>query len=177
MDWGTAAKVTVKVTADDLPVTGTVELREGDKVRGTGTLNAGTASFPLPVGLASGTHPLTVSYSGSDSLDAATGVATVTVNLPPAWSPAASYKAGTRVSLDGKVYLASWASQNQKPGAPYGAWEELAMTEDGTTIWTASRVFRTGDRALYEGRLYEAKWFNNNQPPSTAPSGPWKPIG
>lgn len=176
VDWGAAAKVSVKVTADDLPVTGTVELREGDKLSGTATLNAGTVTFPLPVGLSPGTHPLTVSYSGSDSLDAAPGSVTATVNLPPVWSPAASYKAGERVSLDGKIYLASWTSKNQKPGAPYGAWEELAMTEDGTTIWTASRVFRTGDRALYEGQLYEAKWFNNNQPPSAAPSGPWRPV-
>ncbi|NEA33966.1 Ig-like domain repeat protein [Streptomyces sp. SID13031] len=176
VDWGTAANVTVKVSADGLPVTGMLELREGDKARGSAALTGGSATLPLPVGLSAGTHTLTASYSGSDSLDAATGAVTVTVNLAPAWSSTASYKAGTKVSYNGKTYLASWASKNQKPGEPYGAWEELAMAEDGTTIWTASRVFRTGDRVLYQDHLYEAKWFSNNQPPTTAPNGPWKLI-
>lgn len=87
VEWGTAAAVTVKVTADGLPVSGSVELREGDVVRGSAALAAGSTTIPLPVGLSAGTHTLTAAYSGSDSLNPAVGSTTVTVNLPLGLEP------------------------------------------------------------------------------------------
>jgi chitodextrinase len=174
-DWGTAATVTVKVTADGVPVTGTVELREGGIVRGSATLSGNTVTFPLPVGLAAGSHALTASYSGSDLLKPAQGTVTVTVNLPPAWSSLAQYKAGAKVSYAGKPYLATWTTKNQKPGDPTGPWQELAMTEDGVTIWTASRIFNGGDVVSYKDKRFRARWYTRNQAPGD-PYGPWEEI-
>ncbi|WP_427892701.1 Ig-like domain repeat protein [Kribbella sp. GL6] len=174
--WGTAAKVTVNVTAGSLPVDGTVSLLEGSKVRGTAPVTAGKATFTLPVGLAAGVHALTASYSGSDTFEAAQGSVSVSVNLPPAWNAKTLYKAGDKVSYQGKPYLAPWASIRQTPGDPYGAWQELAMTEDGTTLWTASRIFEKGDVVLYQNKRYQAKWWTRNQVPGD-PYGPWAPIG
>jgi Big-like domain-containing protein/carbohydrate binding protein with CBM5/12 domain len=125
VDWGTAAKVAVDVTADGLPVTGTLELREGDTARGSATLSDGSATFKLPVGLAAGSHRLTASYSGSDTLEPAQGSVTTKVNLPPAWNPTTQYQAGAKVSFDGKPYLASWVTRGKQPGDPHGPWKPI----------------------------------------------------
>ncbi|WP_432828902.1 nuclear transport factor 2 family protein [Dactylosporangium sp. CA-092794] len=176
--WGTPATVTVTVTAGPgEPVAGTVELREGTTPRGSAALNAGgTASIALPPGLSGGTHTLTVAYQGSDRLAPGQTGVTVTVNLPPAWNASTVYNSPDRVTYNGKVFVANWYNRNQKPGDPYGAWQELAMTEAGVTIWTASRIFDTGDRVTYNGHLYEAKWWTRNQAPGDQ-YGPWKLIG
>lgn len=174
-DWGTAAKVTVTVAADAAPVTGTVELREGTTVRGSATLSGGTLTFPLPVGLAAGSHTLTASYSGSDTLHPAEGSVTVTVNLPPGWNAAAQYQAGDKVSYDGRPYLASWTTRNQAPGAATGPWQELAMTEDGVTVWTASRIFNAGDVVVYQDKTFRARWYTRDQAPGS-PTGPWEEL-
>ncbi|GAA1381796.1 hypothetical protein GCM10009661_58980 [Catellatospora chokoriensis] len=173
VDWGTAAKVTVKVAAGSLPVAGTVELREGDKVRGSVTTTDGTATFTLPVGLAAGSHPLTASYAGTAQLEAAQGSGTVTVNLPPAWVASKAYKEGDKVVYQGRVYKASWYAQNQKPGDANGPWQELAMTEDGVTIWTASRIFNGGDVVVHQDKRFRARWYSRNQAPGD-PNGPWE---
>ncbi|MGC9670745.1 carbohydrate-binding protein [Planosporangium sp. 12N6] len=174
-DWGTAATVTVKVAAGSVPATGTVELREGTAVRGSATLADGSATFPLPAGLAAGSHALTASYSGSDSLKPAQGSVTVTVNLPPAWNSSTQYKVGAKVSYQGKPYLSAWTSKNQKPGDPNGAWQELAMTEDGATMWTASRIFNAGDVVVYQDKTFRARWYTRNQAPGD-PNGAWEEI-
>ncbi|SNT63910.1 Calcineurin-like phosphoesterase [Asanoa hainanensis] len=173
--WGTAAKVSVKVSADPAAVTGTVTLREGDKVRGSAPLVAGAATFTLPVGLAGGNHALTASYSGSDSLAAAEGAVTVTVNLPPAWSAATVYNNGERVTYQGKVFVASWYAKGDKPGDVNGPWQELAMTEEGVAIWTPSRVFNAGDIAMHEGKKWKARWYTRHEQPGN-PNGPWEEI-
>jgi Big-like domain-containing protein len=111
---GTAATVTVKVDASPSAVSGTVELREGDKVRGSASLSNGSATFKLPVGLAAGSHTLTASYSGSDSIEAAQGTGTVTVNPPPAWKSTILYKAEAKVSYNGKT--------EELPGDPRCSW-------------------------------------------------------
>ncbi|GIF49402.1 calcineurin-like phosphoesterase family protein [Asanoa ferruginea] len=175
VDWGKAAKVTVKVDAAPAPVAGTVTLREGDLVRGTATLAAGTATFTLPVGLAGGTHTLTASYAGSDVLDPATATVTVTVNLPAAWVASKVYNSGDRVAYQGKVFVASWYAQNNKPGDPTGPWQELAMTEAGATIWTPSRIFNGGDLVTHDGRQWRARWYTRNQQPGD-PNGPWEEL-
>lgn len=74
---------------------------------------------------------------------------------PAAWNASTAYNAGDKVSYQGGEYLASWYSQNQKPGAdPNGAWQEIAMTESGTPVWTASRVFNSGDLAVFNGKTF-----------------------
>ncbi|MDQ7904932.1 Ig-like domain repeat protein [Phytohabitans sp. ZYX-F-186] len=175
VSWGTAATVTVTVDAAPAPVTGTVELREGTTVRGSAALSGGKATFTLPVGLAAGSHTLTASYSGSDYLDPASATVTVTVDLPAAWSATKVYDNGDRVTYQGKVYLASWYSKNNKPGDPNGPWQELAMTEEGVAIWTPSRVFDTGDVAEHDGKRWRARWYTRNQKPGDA-NGPWEEI-
>jgi chitodextrinase len=175
VDWGTAADVKLTVNADGVPVTGTVELREGDKVRGSATLTGATMTFPLPVGLSAGTHTMTASYSGNDQLESAQTTVTVTVNLPPVWNSSTLYKAGAKVSYDGKPYLAAWNSKNSKPGDPTGAWQELAMTEDGVTIWTPSRIFTVGNVVTYQGKIYKALWWTRNEAPGN-PNGAWAEV-
>ncbi|MGW7683192.1 Ig-like domain repeat protein [Kribbella sp. NPDC054772] len=173
--WGRAAKVTVTVAAGNRPVDGTVELREGTKVRGAAPVSGGKATFTLPVGLSAGAHALTAAYSGSDTFEPAQGAVNVTVALPPVWNAKTLYKGDATVSYQGKPYLAAWASIRQTPGDPYGAWQELAMTEDGTTLWTASRIFEKGDVVLFKDKRYQAKWWTRNQAPGD-PYGPWTPI-
>ncbi|MFU8876297.1 Ig-like domain repeat protein [Micromonospora sp. SL4-19] len=177
VDWGTAATVTVTVNADDdSPATGTVDLYEGDTARGSATLDGTSATFTLPAGLAGGEHTLTVSYSGNAYVKAAQTTVTVTVNLPKAWNSSTAYNNGDKITYNGRVYLASWYTRKQAPGDPYGPWQELALTEDGTAIWTASRIFTPGDVVTYKDHVYKAKWWTRNQAPGD-PYGPWTPIG
>jgi hypothetical protein len=177
VDWGTAATVTVTVNADDdSPVTGTVDLYEGDTARGSATLDGNSATFTLPVGLAGGEHTMTVSYSGNAYVKAAQTTVTVTVNLPKAWDSSTVYNNGDKVTYNGRVYLASWYTRKQTPGDPYGPWQELALTEDGTAIWTASRIFTAGNIVTYKDHVYKAKWWTRNQAPGD-PYGPWALIG
>ncbi|WP_345127539.1 carbohydrate-binding protein [Dactylosporangium darangshiense] len=175
VDWGTAATVTVKVDTDGAPVTGTVELREGDKTRGSVALSGDTATFKLPPGLSGGGHALTAVYTGSDAFNPAEVAVTVTVNLPPAWSAAKQYNGNAKVTYDGRVYVAAWWTQNQKPGDPNGPWQEQAMTEDGVALWTASRIFNSGDIAIYKDKKFRARWWTRNQAPGD-PNGPWEEI-
>ncbi|NUT31551.1 MAG: hypothetical protein HOV79_00610 [Hamadaea sp.] len=172
--WGTAASVAVTLDAGPVAVTGTVELREGDKVRGTAAVTGNPVTFPLPVGLSAGEHVLTVGYSGSDTLESAQTTVTVTVKLPPAWDATKAYKEGDRVSYQGKVYLASWYAKGKAPGDPHGAWQELAMTEEGVAIWTPSRIFTAGDVVTHKGSTYRAQWWTRNQEPGAKPHGPWQ---
>ncbi|WP_432828900.1 nuclear transport factor 2 family protein [Dactylosporangium sp. CA-092794] len=174
VSWGTAATVTVSIAAGpDEPLAGSVELWEGSTPRGSGAISTPIA---LPPGLSGGTHTLTVLYQGSDRLAPGQTTVSVTVNLPPAWNSSTVYNSPDRVTYNGKVYVANWYNRNQKPGDPYGAWQELAMTDAGVTIWTPSRIFDTGDRVTYNGHLYEAKWWTRNQAPGDR-NGPWRPVG
>nr|BFE56097.1 hypothetical protein GCM10020063_006230 [Dactylosporangium thailandense] len=175
VDWGTAATVTVKADAEGLPVAGTVELREGDKVRGSAALSGNAVTFKLPPGLAPGPHTLLATLSATDAFDAAQATVTVTVNAPAAWAAGKVYVSGDRISYDGRVFTASWWTQNQKPGDPNGPWQELAMTEDGAALWTATRIFNSGDVVVYQGKRYRAAWWTRNQAPGD-PNGPWKAI-
>lgn len=122
-----------------------------------------------------GVHTLTASYPGSDTVEPALTTVGVTVNLPPAWNAKTLYKAGAKVSYQGRPYEAAWASILLAPGTAYGAWQELAMTEDGTTLWTPSRIFEKGDVVIYKDKRYQAKWWTRNQAPGDQ-YGPWAPI-
>ncbi|MEV6931227.1 carbohydrate-binding protein [Dactylosporangium sp. NPDC051485] len=175
VDWGTAATVTVQVSADGVTVPGVVELREGDKVRGSAGLTGNAVTFTLPPGLSAGVHTLTAAYLGTDAFAPATATATVTVNLPAAWTASTQYKYNEKVSYDGRAYIAAWATKNQKPGDPTGPWQELAMTEGGTSVWTASRIFNSGEIAMYKDKKFRARWWTRNQAPGD-PNGPWEEI-
>lgn len=80
------------------------------------------------------------------------------------------------MSYKGSVWRASWWTKNQAPGDPYGPWQEIVSTSDGTAVWTPSRIFVAGDRAEYQGVVYQAKWWTRNQKPGD-PNGPWSSIG
>lgn len=169
--WGTAAKVTVKNDA----VGGRLELKEGEKIRGAATPAGKDLTFTLPVGLAAGTHQLTLAYSGTDQYEPATATVTVTVNAPAAWQQRKVYKTGDRVSYQGKVWSAAAPAVLIAPGTPLGPWQELAMTEDGTAIWTASRIFQRGDVVVHQGVEYRAQRITRNEKPGDK-HGPWQPI-
>lgn len=93
----------------------------------------------------------------------------------PAWDSRTVYTAGDEVSYDGSVWRAQWWTQNERPGSPWGAWEEIVTAPDGTAVWTPSRVFTAGNVALYQGERYMAKWWTRNQAPGD-PWGPWQQL-
>jgi Listeria-Bacteroides repeat domain (List_Bact_rpt)/Divergent InlB B-repeat domain len=174
--YGTAGSVTVTVASPGLPATGTVTLTEGSTARGTAALANGTATFPLPIGLAAGSHVMLASYAGSDLLTPQIQTVTVQVGLPAAWSGTAVYRTGDQVSYQGNLYTASWYTQNQVPGDPQGPWQEIVMAEDGTPVWTASRIFNAGDQVVYGGKLFKAGWCSRDQAPGSV-TGPWEEQG
>ena len=90
----------------------------------------------------------------------------------PDWVAATVYTAGNQVMYQGSTWRALWWTQNQRPGDPYGPWEQIVTAIDGTVVWTPSRVFTAGDVVLYQGRRYVAQWWTRNQPPGQA-YGPW----
>ena len=76
--YGTDGTVTVTVTPST--ATGTVELRDGQTLLGTGDLADGTASITVEgTALEVGSHDLTLSYLGAAGFDPSTGTVTVTV--------------------------------------------------------------------------------------------------
>jgi predicted extracellular nuclease len=77
--YGTAPKVDVTVTSDPA-ATGRVQVREGARLLGSGTLNAGTVSIKLGrFALKPGTHELTVDYLGNDEVPASSDTVSFTV--------------------------------------------------------------------------------------------------
>ncbi|HEY7225903.1 MAG TPA: endo-1,4-beta-xylanase [Micromonosporaceae bacterium] len=91
------------------------------------------------------------------------------------WSASKTYNLGDWVTYQGSFWLAQWSTKNQKPGDPYGPWEQIATADDGTSLWTASRVFTQGDGVLYQGHTYIAQWWTRNQVPGN-PTGPWAEV-
>ncbi|MGH1564346.1 DUF6801 domain-containing protein [Mumia sp. DW29H23] len=76
--YGAAPVVDVTVASDNA-AEGTVEVREGDKVVGTGTVKDGKARVTLPKATTVGTHKLDVAYSGFDGAKASSTTASYTV--------------------------------------------------------------------------------------------------
>ncbi|GAA5186482.1 hypothetical protein GCM10023322_32820 [Rugosimonospora acidiphila] len=167
--------VTLTATvAGGTPVAGsTVTFLDGSTVLGSTSLAQGqkVASLTTPT-FAAGTHVLRAVYGG-DVINLGSESTPVTLNVPAAWKASAVYDSGDLVSYHGAIYLASWWTQNQAPGDPYGPWQELTVNSDGVPLWTASRIFNTGEVAIYHGHVYEAKWWTRNQVPGD-PYGPWK---
>jgi sialidase-1 len=112
--------------------------------------------------------------NGERNAEASVAAAIVTLPAAAEWKSSAVYLAGNRVSYDGGLWEASWWTSAQRPGDPYGPWQEIAVDSDGRTVWTASRIFDTGDVVVYNGTEYTAKWWTRNQQPDGSPWGPWE---
>lgn len=100
-------------------------------------------------------------------------------DTPPvaeAWSASVVYDTGDTVTHDGATWTATWWTRNQAPGDPYGPWQEIATTADGTAVWTPSRIFVAGDVAVHDGRAWTASWWTRNQEPGDR-HGPWRAMG
>ncbi|MEV8512184.1 ExeM/NucH family extracellular endonuclease [Dactylosporangium sp. NPDC051484] len=115
-------------------------------------------------------------FSASDHNPVVVGLNAPVTPVAPAWSAAKAYNTGDTVSYQGSTWLASWWTQNQTPGDPYGPWQQITTAPDGTAVWTASRIFNTGDTVVYQGKKYVAQWWTRNQVPGQ-PYGPWKVVG
>ncbi|MGI5243957.1 ExeM/NucH family extracellular endonuclease [Dactylosporangium sp. CA-139066] len=114
-------------------------------------------------------------FTASDHDPVVVGLNPPVTPTAPAWSKSTVYNAGDKVSYNGSTWQALWWTQNQAPGDPYGPWQQIVTSPDGTAVWTASRVFTTGDVVVYQGKKYVAKWWTRNQAPGD-PYGPWKPV-
>ncbi|MET0974119.1 MAG: lamin tail domain-containing protein [Leifsonia sp.] len=122
-------------------------------------------------GTASEGHAL---YSGRISCDLQLGGQGVP--KPAAWDKKTVYLAGDRVSYDGRVFAALWYTKGEIPGSSKnGAWAEVAIASDGSTLWTATGVFNTGDVVLYQGRTFRALWYTRGTTPGGV-GGPWSEI-
>ena len=93
----------------------------------------------------------------------------------PPWNSRKIYHIGDRVYDNGATWEALWWTLDQKPGDPFGPWQEIATAPDGTAVWTPSRVFNRGDVVEYQGKEYVAQWWTRDQKPGD-PWGPWKAV-
>ena len=119
-----------------------------------------------------------VTITVNDALTAPGGspvTASVRLAVLPTWDATKVYLMNDQVLYNGSTWLASWWTQNKKPGDPNGPWQELRTTTDGAAIWAASRIFVAGDRAVYQGETYVAKWWTRNEAPGN-PYGPWTVV-
>ena len=101
--------------------------------------------------------------------------ATATISVVPVWDADAVYLEGDIVGYDGAIWQASWWTKDQTPGDPWGPWQQMLTTDDGTAIWTPTTIYTKGDVVLYDGVLYEAQWWTRNQEPGDK-WGPWKAV-
>lgn len=126
--------------------------------------------------LTPGRYPVTVTATDAWGFTTTLPATVEIAGAPPTvWSPDGTYDTGSTVTFRGALYQASWWTRNQPPGDPYGPWQEIDATEDGTAVWTPSGIFRTDDAAVYRGTVYRAKWYTRNQAPGD-PNGPWSAI-
>lgn len=125
--------------------------------------------------------------SGSGALDAAVAGALVdragqlalsirtTEGLRPEWSSSAVYHRGDEVVYKGRAWRAVVINRGQRPGNPWGPWQEIERTADGATAWTASRIFARGQVVVHEGSMWRAERLTRNERP-TEGRGPWRLI-
>jgi 5'-nucleotidase len=121
----------------------------------------------------------TLLFNGSDPFAASDHdpvVVGLNAPVPPTWSASTVYNTGDLVFYQGSTWQALWWTKNQTPGDPYGPWEQMVTTRDGTAVWTPSRIFTAGDVVVYQGKKYVAQWWTRNQVPGQ-PYGPWKSVG
>ncbi|PZR52360.1 peptidase M6 [Xylanimonas oleitrophica] len=113
------------------------------------------------------------------------GTMTIKVNggsapEPPAaaaWDASKVYTNGDTVTHAGATWLASWWTQGQTPGDPYGPWQELKPADaEGVSEWAPSRIYTGGETVKHAGTKYVAQWWTRNQAPGDA-YGPWRVVG
>jgi predicted extracellular nuclease len=127
-------------------------------------------------------YNVTLLFNGSDPFAASdhdpvvVGLNPPVTPVAPAWSATKIYNTGDTVTYQGSTWQASWWTQNQTPGDPYGPWQQMATAPDGTAVWTPSRIFTAGNVVVYQGKKYVAQWWTRNQAPGD-PHGPWKSVG
>jgi chitodextrinase len=98
------------------------------------------------------------------------------VPAPPAWDKKKVYFVNDKVSYNGSVFQALWYTSGETPGSSKnGAWAEIAIAPDGSTLWTVTRPFNTGDVVVYQGRTFKALWYTRGQTPGGV-GGPWSEI-
>ena len=99
----------------------------------------------------------------------------LTLPGPADWSASTVYDKGDRVMYDGSEWRALWHTKGQKPGDPWGAWEQIVTGPDGAAVWTPSRIFHAGDTVTFDGRTWEALYYTRNQKPGDV-WGPWQEM-
>ncbi|GAA4723139.1 glycoside hydrolase family 3 C-terminal domain-containing protein [Isoptericola chiayiensis] len=160
---GEHRNVTITLSEDELETRHLLEYFDAgsdDWVTPSGT-------FEVRVGAASDdlSEPVELTVKGDDA-------------GPAEWKQGKTYRAGDRVTYDDRVFEATWWTKRQTPGAsPWGPWQELAETSEGTAVWTESRIFTRGDVVVHDGETYEAQWWNRNAEPGASRWGPWKKLG
>lgn len=113
-------------------------------------------------------------YSGRINCDLQLG--SQGVPAPDAWDKKKVYFVGDKVSYNGSVFQALWYTSGETPGSnKNGAWSEIAIAPDGSTLWTVTRPFNTGDVVVYQGRTFKALWYTRGQTPGGF-GGPWSEI-
>ncbi|WP_402469700.1 5'-nucleotidase C-terminal domain-containing protein [Isoptericola aurantiacus] len=136
----------------------------------------GTASVAVTLPAdATGTLTLTGPTTGTEVVVG--DVAAAPAPAPAEWERGTVYTEGDQVMYKGSLFEATWWTTEKPGGSPWGSWQEIATTADGTAVWTRSRIFTAGDVVEYRGELYEAQWWTRNQRPGTSPWGPWELIG
>lgn len=115
--------------------------------------------------------------NGALEVSASIDASPLVLPIAAAWSTRTVYAEGQLVSLDGRLWQASWWTRDQRPGDPVGPWQELVSDAEGATVWTATRVFTAGDAVVHDGMRFEAKWWTRNQQPEAATTGgPWRTL-
>ncbi|MFT4258478.1 carbohydrate-binding protein [Microbacterium sp.] len=95
---------------------------------------------------------------------------------PPLWRAGAVYVAGDVVAFDGAIWVPTWWTSGETPGASkHGSWQEIAATPDGVATWTPTRIFDAGDIVSDGGQLWRAKWWSRGDVPGGR-WGPWEPL-
>ena len=130
---GASVTLGVTVAGTGGTPTGTVVFKDGTTTLSTATLASGAASFATTT-LAAGAHSITVSYSGDSIFGAVTSAAsTVTINVAPAISFAASPTTLTIVhGASGTVTIT---------GTPVGAYSGIVTFACGTLPSAAACTF------------------------------------
>lgn len=117
--------------------------------------------------------------NGAVEVTATADAAEVALPIAARWAKDTVYRAGDRVTSEGRLWQAGWWTRGELPGSEArGAWQEIAVNTDGEVQWTPSRVFVEGDAVVHDGRTFEARWWTRGDQPSSEVQGkrlsPWK---
>ena len=99
---------------------------------GQAIAGASSAKLVVTPGLSGKAVAVTVTASVAGRPDGNATSQPVTIKTIAAWNSTAVYHTDDLVIANGKLYQASWWTQNQAPGDPSGSWQELAVTPDGS---------------------------------------------